>query len=366
MNREGGQSITPPVDIGGGKKMYTLGSVRFEVDAKYDVTKIIGHGAYGAVCSAVDTTTGEKVAIKKIGGVFEDLVDGKRILREIKLLGFLKHQNVLSLKDIFRPKDPERFNDVYIVTEFLDTDLHHVIRSKQRLMEDHVNFFTYQLLCGLNYLHSANVLHRDLKPGNLLTNAQCDLRICDFGLARGASDCMTDYVVTRWYRPPELLLLCQTYDFAVDMWGVGCLAVELMTRRPLFPGRDYIHQLNLITDVLGAPKQEDLVAVKSEDALRYIQSMPKKKVGNLAEFCGGMPSGSNFVNFVSQLLQIDPRKRLTARKAMQHPLFAELFDHSDVIDAPQCFFWEYDGDEVSEKQLRQGMWSEICRFHPKP
>lgn len=113
-------------------------------------------------------------------------------------------------------------------------------------------FFLYQLLRGLKYVHSANVLHRDLKPSNLLLNANCDLKLGDFGLARTKSetDFMTEYVVTRWYRAPELLLNCSEYTAAIDIWSVGCILGETMTREPLFPGKDYVHQLRLITEVI--------------------------------------------------------------------------------------------------------------------
>lgn len=114
-----------------------------------------------------------------------------------------------------------------------------------------MQYFLYQLLRGLKYVHSANVLHRDLKPSNLLLNANCDLKIGDFGLARTTSetDFMTEYVVTRWYRAPELLLNCSEYTAAIDIWSVGCILGEIMTREPLFPGKDYVHQLRLITEV---------------------------------------------------------------------------------------------------------------------
>lgn len=114
-----------------------------------------------------------------------------------------------------------------------------------------MQYFLYQLLRGLKYIHSANVLHRDLKPSNLLLNANCDLKICDFGLARTTSetDFMTEYVVTRWYRAPELLLNCSEYTAAIDVWSVGCIFMELLNREPLFPGRDYVQQLRLITEV---------------------------------------------------------------------------------------------------------------------
>ena len=114
-----------------------------------------------------------------------------------------------------------------------------------------LQYFLYQLLRGLKYVHSANVLHRDLKPSNLLLNSNCDLKIGDFGLARTTSetDFMTEYVVTRWYRAPELLLNCSEYTAAIDIWSVGCILGEIMTREPLFPGKDYVHQLRLITEV---------------------------------------------------------------------------------------------------------------------
>lgn len=113
-----------------------------------------------------------------------------------------------------------------------------------------VQYFLYQILRGLKYIHSANVIHRDLKPSNLLLNANCDLKICDFGLARPTSEneCMTEYVVTRWYRAPELLLNSD-YTAAIDIWSVGCIFLELMNRRPLFPGRDHVHQMRLLTEV---------------------------------------------------------------------------------------------------------------------
>ena len=118
-----------------------------------------------------------------------------------------------------------------------------------------MQYFLYQILRGLKYIHSANVLHRDLKPSNLLLNANCDLKICDFGLARTTSetDFMTEYVVTRWYRAPELLLNSSEYTAAIDVWSVGCIFMELMDRKPLFPGRDHVHQLRLLMEVRQCP-----------------------------------------------------------------------------------------------------------------
>lgn len=347
-------------------KTYVFSGTTFEVDPRYECTKLIGQGAYGAVCCAVDTITGSKVAIKKVRSVFEDLVDGKRILREVKLLASLHHQNLLTLLDLLRPKDPEHFNDIYIITDFMDADLYQIIRSKQRLVEEQVYYLLYQMCCGLHYIHSAGVVHRDLKPGNLLVNEECDLKICDFGLARGIGECMTDYVVTRWYRPPELLLLCDHYGPAVDMWGVGCIAMELFLRKPLFAGRDYVHQLNLITDVLGTPSEEDLSVVKSESARKYVQSMSRKLPQHLGVICPSKPSA--FISFCESLLTLDPRKRLTAKDAMRHELFAQegLYDISDEQNSSAIFRWDLEEkEEITEMMLRQGMWAEIVRKRPQ-
>ena len=143
----------------------------FEMSPKYEMIKPIGHGAYGVVISAVDHQNNTKVAIKKIPNTFEDLVDAKRIVREIHLLRSFDHDNVIRVVDLFTPQPHEDFNDVYIVSDLMETDMHRVIYSKQQLTAEHIQFFLYQMLCGLNYIHSCGVVHRDLKPSNVLLNA---------------------------------------------------------------------------------------------------------------------------------------------------------------------------------------------------
>ena len=149
-------------------------------------------------------------------------------------------QLLAQVLDIQAPARAD-FEDVYIISELMDTDLHRVIYSRQKLTDDHVQFFLYQMLCALKYMHSAKVLHRDLKPSNILLNSNCDLKICDFGLSRGLSPGqdtgdLTEYVVTRWYRAPEIMLSCQDYTTAIDVWSVGCIFGEMLGRKPLFPG----------------------------------------------------------------------------------------------------------------------------------
>eukprot|EP00644_Phytophthora_capsici_P008489 jgi/Phyca11/506484/fgenesh2_kg.PHYCAscaffold_20_\ len=213
--------------------------------------KAVGQGAYGCVIAASDTETGQALAIKNIPNAFNDLIDAKRILREIRLMRHLNHPNLVNLLDLLRPPTLQEFNDVYIVTDLMETDLHRVIHSNQSISDDHVQYFLYQMLVAINYVHSAEVLHRDLKPSNILVNSDCDLKLCDFGLARGIQGMdsgLTEYVVTRWYRAPELLLSSK-YDKQMDVWAIGCILAEMLGRRPLFPGHDYLHPyLSMVRD----------------------------------------------------------------------------------------------------------------------
>lgn len=232
---------------------------KFTVDKRYSMLRTVGSGAYGVVISARDFIGGNSVAIKMVPKAFHDEIDAKRILREIKLLKHFHHENIISIQDMMPPlaRNVEDFRDVYIVTDLMETDLHRIIYSKQGLSIDHVQYFMYQIVRAVKYIHSANVLHRDLKPSNLLVNSNCDLKVCDFGLARGISSThdedleddqrnsplLTEYVVTRWYRAPEIMLACHEYSKPIDIWSVGCIFAELLGRKPFLAGDDYIDQV---------------------------------------------------------------------------------------------------------------------------
>lgn len=234
---------------------FPAGKHTFTIDTRYSMIRVVGSGAYGVVISSKDEKTDENVAIKMVPKAFNDEIDAKRILREIKLLRHLKHENIISIVDMMPPtaRHLEDFHDVYIVADLMETDLHRIIYSKQKLSIDHAQYFIYQVLRGLKYIHSADVIHRDLKPSNLLVNSNCDLKICDFGLARGINEAgvdgktgtmlLTEYVVTRWYRAPEIMLACHEYSKPIDIWSVGCIFGELIQRKPYFPGDDYIDQV---------------------------------------------------------------------------------------------------------------------------
>ncbi|ENN83052.1 hypothetical protein YQE_00585, partial [Dendroctonus ponderosae] len=202
-----------------------------------------------AAMAVTDPRDGRRVALKKLPNVFQSLVSSKRVFRELKMLCFFKHENVLAALDILQPPHLDFFQEIYVITELLQSDLHKIIVSHQPLSSDHIKVFLYQILRGLKYLHSARILHRDIKPGNLLVNSNCVLKvggvarramgagpnvcrlqICDFGLARveepDTSKHMTQEVVTQYYRAPEILMGAKHYTAAVDVWSVGCIFGE--------------------------------------------------------------------------------------------------------------------------------------------
>lgn len=331
----------------------------FEVSVKYvPPIRPIGRGAYGIVCSAINSETNEEVAIKKIGNAFDNRIDAKRTLREIKLLRHMDHENIIAIRDIIRPPRRDQFNDVYIVYELMDTDLHQIIRSNQPLTEDHCQYFLYQLLRGLKYIHSANILHRDLKPSNLLLNANCDLKICDFGLARttAETDFMTEYVVTRWYRAPELLLNCSEYTAAIDVWSVGCIFMEILNREPLFPGRDYVQQLNLITQLIGSPTDEDLGFLRNDNARRYTRQLPRYNRQPLAQKYPRINAGA--LDLIDKMLVFDPARRISVEEALSHPYVASLHDINDEPVSIQPFNFDFEQSAFTEEHIRELIWAE--------
>ncbi|KAL4859014.1 Proton/sulfate cotransporter 2 [Chlorella vulgaris] len=357
-------AAAPAPDTPGGANFmrwlqFRVSGSSFEVPSSYQLVKPIGKGAYGIVCAAVDTRTNQQVAIKKIGDIFSNPLDARRTLREIQILRHVRgHSNVITLLDLFPPSvGLHDFRDVYIVYEIMDTDVHQIIRSPQPLSEDHVQFFVYQLLRGLKYLHSAGVVHRDLKPSNLLLNGNCELRICDFGLARAEvnnRELMAEYVVTRWYRAPELLLSCSDYGMPIDMWSVGCIFAELLGRKPLFPGKDFVHQLNMVCKVIGTPTAAEIAAVPSDKARAYLASMPYFPKGDMHQY---FPSASPLaIDLLDRLLAFDPAKRLTVAQALAHPWLASLHDPNDepVCDQPFNSPEEQIG-EPSLQQIRDGI-----------
>lgn len=349
----------------GTEKVNYVASTTFIIDRKYSDLKLIGKGSYGIVVSALDMSQGKKVAIKKITPMAKHVEDAKHVLREIRLMRHMgKHENIISIYDLIVR---EQADELYIVMELLDSDLHRVIQSKQPLSDNHFRYFVFQLLCGVKYLHDNHIIHRDLKPGNLLVTKDCKLRITDFGLARerpsgknsndqedSLDSPMTEHVVTRWYRPPELMLCPDgLYSYSVDMWSCGCILGEMLGRNPMFPGKNFIHQLSLIFDVIGSPLSSEISHIKNSQARKFLDSqIAKRKV----PFSRLFPdSSSEALDLLEKLLVFEPSRRINANEALLCKYVNSLTKNSPSMIFPPVsseFEFEFEQNNSSRLQLR--------------
>lgn len=302
---------------------------------KYEVSQKLGKGAYGVVWKAVDKKTRAVVALKKIFDAFQNATDAQRTFREIMFLQELSdHDNIIKLLNVLKA---ENDRDIYLVFEFMETDLHAVIRAS--ILEDiHKQYIMYQLLKAIKYMHSANVLHRDMKPSNLLLNSECFLKVADFGLARSiaalenpenaeANPVLTDYVATRWYRAPEILLGSTKYTKGVDVWSVGCILGELLGGKPMFPGTSTMNQLDRIIEITGRPTPEDIEAINSPFAATMLESLPPSNPKSLSDlFPNATPEA---LDILKLMLQFNPNKRITAEMALAHPYVAQFHNSAE-------------------------------------
>jgi len=405
------KKIEMPIKWSKHKHTFTISGSEFIIDERYEYIKQIGVGAYGVVISCFDKKTNRNVAIKKVGNAFEDLIDAKRIVREIKLLRFFKHENIISLIDVQKPPKRTGFEDIYIITDFMETDLHRVIYSRQELTDEHIQYFIYQILRGVLYMHSANIIHRDLKPANILANKNCDLKICDLGLGRAEvydygihkknakkskktekkekndkkdkndkekdkdkdknddndesySDDepeLTEYVITRWYRAPEVILCPSHYSKAVDIWSVGCIFAELLGRQPLFPGDHYLDQIQKIVAVTGTPKMEDLNFIKKKEAKEFFLKLVKRtKLTWSSLFPNANPIA---LDLLEKMLTFNPKKRYTVDQCISHPYFEGFHDPENEPIPTAKFDWSFDEVELTKENLQSMIYDESLHYH---
>uniref|UniRef100_H3CN73 mitogen-activated protein kinase n=1 Tax=Tetraodon nigroviridis TaxID=99883 RepID=H3CN73_TETNG len=333
----------------------------WEVPERYRDLKQIGTGAYGTVCSAWDRRSGAQVAIKKLQRPFQSKLFAKRAYRELRLLKHMKHENVIGLLDVFTAEvSLDRLRDFYLVMPFMGTDLGKLMKM-ERLTEDRVQFLVYQMLRGLKYIHSAGIIHRDLKPGNLAINPDCELKILDFGLARQADAEMTGYVVTRWYRAPEVILNWMRYTQTVDIWSAGCIMAEMLLGRPLFKGTDHLDQLREIMKITGTPGGEFVAKLQSQDAKNYIRTLPKVPQERLALHFFKVQLKT--VCVLEKMLLLDPEERVSASEALGLDFFTEFRDVEEETDA-QPYDQTMDNTELQLDQWKRHTFTEILTFRP--
>mmetsp|Transcript_575 Transcript_575/g.1143 ORF Transcript_575/g.1143 Transcript_575/m.1143 type:complete len:427 (-) Transcript_575:289-1569(-) len=340
---------------------------------RYKLIQVIGEGAYGVVCSAEDRLNGNKtVAIKRIRKVMATRPMAIRILRELKFLRLLRgHENIISVLDVLVPSQ-RLFDDTFVVFEHMPTDLRRLLRSRTELNHDHIKYLLFQIMRGVGYLHSAKVFHRDLKPDNLLVNSKCELKICDFGLARAAFEgnqdqvFFTDYVATRWYRAPELITSrISNYSTAIDMWSVGCIFAEILSKgKPLFPGNNVDEQFALILEVTGRPSDNAVAQLRHSDARNFLESLPQGPRRPLREIFRDSPPLA--VDLLQQLLEFDPDRRISAAEALRHEYFRgfrNMIGRNTREPLPESEF-NFERRAMAEGDMRNEFLEEIRRYHP--
>ena len=328
------------------------------------------------MCAALDKKKNEYVAIKKCKKIFHSRTMAKRALREVRILRLLDHENVISLQCVLHSMTDNTFTEMYVIFEIMQTDLAMIIRSSQVLCDTHVQCFVHQMLLGLQYLQDHQIVHRDIKPRNLLVNSNCQLKIADFGLARVYSPdnenkivAMTEYVTTRWYRAPEVIVGWHRYDYAVDMWAVGTIIAELLGRVPIFAGADSAKQLDLIIRTLGRPDEAFIELCRKPTHRKFLRQ--HVNVGQLASLEKKYPHANpRAIALMSKLLIIDPAKRPTASEALAFPWMEPLNDGSSAMVLPfneEDYRREfaYEDKDMTSDELRKEMLSEMWYYDLK-
>ena len=291
------------------------------MQGKYEVIGMVGEGAYGIVYKCKNLETGKYVAIKKFKEIGDELVK-KTMKRELKMLQKLHHPNIVDFQDAFKRK-----GNLFLVFEFVEKNLLEVLEEHPKGLDPNlIRNIIYQICKAIKYLHEQKIIHRDIKPENLLITDKMETKLCDFGFARlisGNSEKLTDYVATRWYRAPELLISQGEYNTEVDYWAIGCIMGELADGNPLFPGENEIDQIHCIQKVLGNLTDEQIDKFYSNPLFQGKNYLNIKKPETLErKYLGKL--NKQAINFMKGLLELDPKKRLNGVTVFQHPYLAKL------------------------------------------
>lgn len=283
----------------------------------YQRIEKIGEGTYGIVYKAINRKTNSIVALKKIRLENEDEGIPATTIREISLLKTLKHPTIINLIDVIYSE-----KKLYLVFEYLETDLRSFIDTQEDIPEALVLRMALQLFTALCFCHTRGILHRDVKPQNILVDKDLNIKLADFGLGRAINVPLRTYthdIVTLWYRPPEILLGSKYYSGSVDVWSAGCIIAELILSKPLFPGDSEIDQLYKIFRVRGTP--DDEVWLNVSHLPNYKAMFPKWKGVRLMEI---LNASEELVDVIEKCMVYDPVKRMVARDLMKHEAFKDI------------------------------------------
>lgn len=297
---------------------------RFEIDRK------LGRGAYGIVWKIIERKSRKSFALKKCFDSFRNEVDAQRTYREVKYLQQLRHhENIVKLVSVFQPEDGR---DIYLIFDYMPTDLYVLIRANI-LQDIHIQYIIYQLLAALKYVHDAGLIHRDIKPSNILVDSNARVKLCDFGLCRSISyaqnegKMFTDYVATRWYRAPEILLCSTRYSEKIDIWSAACILGEMIRSRPLIPGHSTMNQVEKIVQITGMPTDKDLNEIQSpfaEIMLSNISIFEKVYLSSLLR----CKDSSDALQLMKGMMKFNALERYSAELALAHRYVSDFHNPS--------------------------------------
>ncbi|VDK44802.1 unnamed protein product [Anisakis simplex] len=282
---------------------------------RYNMTKRLGDGTFGEVLLAKKLDTGDKVAIKRMKKKFYSW-DEAMALREVKSLKKLNHPNIIKLREVIREND-----NLYFVFEYMQENLYELMKDRDRYFPEHVvRNIIYQVLQGLAYMHKNGFFHRDMKPENIMCNGTELVKIADFGLAREirSRPPFTDYVSTRWYRAPEILLRSTAYNSPIDIWALGCIMAELYMLRPLFPGTSELDQIFKIVTILGTPNKDEWpegYQLAASMNFKFQQSVPTPLASIVSTI------GQDGLKLMSDMMLWNPEKRPSAASSLKYKYF---------------------------------------------
>jgi mitogen-activated protein kinase 15 len=337
--------------------------VERQILRKFEVCQRLGKGAYGIVWKAVEKRSRGVVALKKCFDAFRNATDAQRTFREIMYLqAFSGHENIIRLQHVIKA---ENDRDIYLTFDYMDTDLHAVIRSGI-LADIHRKYIVWQLLKALKFLHSADVLHRDIKPSNILVNSDCHIKLCDFGLCRsvaevaGPTPVLTDYVATRWYRAPEILLGSTRYTRGVDIWALGTIVGEMILGKPVFPGASTMNQIERIVELTHIPQKADIDAIRSPFAATMLESLPVMNHKTIPDM---FPTAApDTLDLLQSCFYFSPDKRPSAEEFLRHVFVADFHNEEDepVYPGGALILPVEDNFKMNATQYRERLYHEIA------
>lgn len=328
------------------RKNFKAGGTDFWLPDYYEFREKIGHSTCGVLVLAKDLKSSRFVTIHKVLNVFEDPVIAKRVLRELKLLRFFKHDNVITLIDLILSPGP--CNDLYIITEYMEADFDKITKSKQDLTNDHCKYFLYLALRGLLYMHSANVVNCNISASNLMVNSNEDIKFSGFILACPDNG-VPESLGKIQYQAPELILSSSKCTIKSDIWAIGCIFAELLGRVPLFIGNNYVELIEKIFEVLGTPGTEDMEFIENISIRRFLMSFMKKEKKDWKILYPKVDLIA--IDLLDKMLDFNYKKRITVQECLSHPYFTELHDLSDEPISSQLFNWSF--EHASQEEVRE-------------